>query len=223
MNRQRNLVVFAVASLVAGVAAHAGDFIDLRRMPSPGGDAAAGKSKATTCAVCHGANGLSAGAVFPNLAGQHEEYLYERLVEFKREMRPESVMTSQVGTLDDAAMRDLAAYFASLPPALAPPGASTTSRGAVLYRDGDPARGTPPCQGCHGADAMGHPWADRDPAYGMYPALRGQRADYLVRRLGELRDGTHDATSADRVMTPVAKTLDDASIAAVSAWLDSGR
>ena len=94
MKRFRAVAFIVAASLASNVVARAGGFIDLRRMPSPGGDAAAGKAKATTCAACHGANGISAGAVFPNLAGQHEAYLYERLVEFKREMRPESVMTT---------------------------------------------------------------------------------------------------------------------------------
>ena len=170
------------------------------------------------------AAGISPAAPFPNLAGQHAEYLYWQLVEFKREARPESPMTAQVANLDDATMRDLAAWFASLPPApvTAPATGAASSRGAALYRDGDPSRGTPPCQGCHGADGRGNPAALDDASYRTYPALRGQHADYVVQRLKDFRDGKHLSSSSDRVMTPVARTLDDETIAAVAAWIQSG-
>ncbi len=38
-----------------------------------GGDAAAGKAKSATCAGCHGAAGVSANPLWPNLAGQADE------------------------------------------------------------------------------------------------------------------------------------------------------
>jgi cytochrome c553 len=213
---------FAIVAAFAASQARAGDFVDLRGIAPLVGDANAGKAKATVCSACHGAAGIAPVAMFPNLAGQHAEYLYWQLREFQREARPESPMTSQVANLDDAAMRDLAAYFASLPPPT--PGAhagDVSDAGMRLYRDGDPARGTPPCQGCHGADGRGFAWADKEPAYRTYPALYGQHADYVVQRLKDFRDGKHVSSSSDRVMTPVAQTLDDASIAAVAAWIAS--
>jgi cytochrome c553 len=217
--------IVAAASLLACAAAHASDandFVDLRRIEPLKGDANAGKEKAAICSACHGAAGISPAPAFPNLAGQYAEYLYWQLVEFKREARPESPMTSQVANLDDAAMRDLAAWFASLPPAPASPSTATTSdRGAVIYREGDPARGTPPCQGCHGADGRGNPLAADDVRYRTYPALRGQHADYVAQRLKDFRDGKHVSSSSDRIMTPVARTLDDEAIAAVANWLQS--
>jgi cytochrome c553 len=197
------------------------DFIDLRRIAPLHGDANTGKAKSTVCSACHGANGISATSLFPNLAGQHGEYLYWQLIEFQREARPDSPMTSQVAQLDDATLRDLAAYFASLPPAPTVP-LNDTSRGAALYRNGDPAHGVPPCQGCHGVDASGNPLAGENARYGAYPALRGQHADYLVRRLKDFRDGKHELSSNDRIMTSVARTLDDASIDAIAQWLESG-
>jgi cytochrome c553 len=218
-----HLASFA-ALLVCGVVfAESADFVDLRRIGPLVGDANAGKAKAAVCSACHGANGVAAASMFPNLAGQRAEYLYWQLVEFKREARPESPMTSQVASLDDATLRDLAVYFASLPPpTIAPQSAAASSRGAVLYRDGDPASGIPPCQGCHGADRDGHPWADANAAYRTYPRLRGQHADYVAQRLKDFRDGKHLSSSTDRVMTPVARTLDEAAIGAVSAWIETG-
>jgi len=214
-------LLLACTTALAG----SGDFIDLRRIEPLHGDANAGKEKAVVCNACHGAAGVSPAPMFPNLAGQHAEYLYWQLVEFKREARPESPMTSQVANLDDTAMRDLAAYFASLPPG-APAQASdaqSTERGGILYRNGDPATGTPPCQGCHGVDGGGHPWAKDDASYRTYPILRGQHADYLVQRLKDFRDGKHLSSSSDQIMTPVARTLDDASMQAVARWIEAGR
>ncbi|HJT97033.1 MAG TPA: c-type cytochrome [Rhodanobacteraceae bacterium] len=211
------------AALLACASALAGtrDFIDLRRIDALRGDANAGKEKSAVCSACHGAAGIAPASAFPNLAGQHAEYLYWQLVEFQREARPESPMTSQVAHLDDATLRDLAAWFASLPPQAKASGAAPTGRGAAIWREGDPAHGTPPCQGCHGADGKGHPWANEKAGYRTYPVLRGQHADYVVQRLKDFRDGKHVLSSSDRVMTPVARTLDDDAIAAVAAWIES--
>jgi cytochrome c553 len=38
--------------------------------PALAGDAAAGKTKAASCAGCHGPEGISANPMWPNLAGQ---------------------------------------------------------------------------------------------------------------------------------------------------------
>jgi cytochrome c553 len=219
------IVPLALAATLLGSAiAFAGDagFVDLRRIGAVRGDADAGKAKAAVCGACHGPAGVAPVPAFPNLAGQHAEYLYERLVEFKREARPDSPMTPQVANLDEAAMRDLAAYFASLPPAPRSAAAAGNRRGASLYREGDPSHGTPPCQGCHGAAGEGHAWAADDPAYRTYPKLQGQHAAYVEQRLHEFRDGKHLSSSTGHIMTPVAATLDDEAIQAVSAWIETG-
>jgi len=216
----------AIAPLLAFASALAGarDFVDLRSIPPLRGDASAGKDKATACSACHGPAGISPAAAFPNLAGQHAEYLYWQLLEFRREARPESRMTAQVKDLDDATLRNLAAWFASLPPAPFNAGANpSTDRGARIFRQGDPAAGTPPCQGCHGADAGGFPLAADNAGYRTYPILRGQHADYVVQRLKDFRDGKHLSSSSDRIMTPVAKTLDDDAMRAVALFIESGK
>ncbi|HEY6986105.1 MAG TPA: c-type cytochrome [Rhodanobacteraceae bacterium] len=225
--RSRSLLrAFAAASLfaLASTLAGAHDFVDLRSIPPLHGDASAGKEKAAVCSACHGAAGISPAAAFPNLAGQHAEYLYWQLVEFQREARPESPMTSQVKDLDDATLRNLAAWFALQPPAPFNANATpATDRGARLFREGDPATGTPPCQGCHGADAGGFPLAADNSSYRTYPILRGQHADYVVQRLRDFRDGKHASSTSDRIMTPVAKTLDDEAIHAVALFIEAGR
>lgn len=79
-----------------------------------GGDAAAGKAKAAACAACHGANGVSASPMYPNLAGQHEEYLVKSIKAYKSGDRGDPTMKAMVAPLSDTDITNLAAYFASL-------------------------------------------------------------------------------------------------------------
>ncbi len=78
------------------------------------GDAAAGKAKAATCAGCHGAAGVSAIPMYPNLAGQKEAYLAKQLHAFKDKTRTEPTMNAMAAPLTDAEIADLAAYFSGL-------------------------------------------------------------------------------------------------------------
>jgi cytochrome c553 len=51
---------------------------------APKGDAARGQAVASTvCAACHGPDGNSPAAANPKLAGQHPEYLYKQMNNFK--------------------------------------------------------------------------------------------------------------------------------------------
>ena len=181
----RSVLVLAV---LACFPVHAADYIDLRRAPAIHGDASAGAGKATVCIACHGLGGNSVVPTFPRLAGQRADYLYWHLVEYKRGHVPESPMTAQVANLSDEDMRDLAAFFAAQTPQT-PANATplvADAHGGELYANGEPARGVPPCQGCHGADATGQ----ADPRFRMFPVLRGQHTDYVIAKLKEYRSGS---------------------------------
>jgi cytochrome c553 len=201
-------------------------YTDLRRIQPIHGDVKAGADKAAVCFSCHGADGVPVAPTFPRLAGQRADYLYHRLFSFRHADPKDpyysvSPMTGMATTLSDVDMRDLAVYFASQTPA-APDtlaaAAAAVPDGEGLFLHGDPARGIPPCQGCHGADANGPPATDQ---YAAYPALRGQNALYLVARLTSYRTGLPSDTSNALIMHGVAQTLDDDSIQAVAAWLGS--
>jgi len=77
------------------------------------GDPEVGRKKSTPCAVCHGANGISASPEFPNLAGQHIDYLEAALRHYKNGKRKNPIMQAQVANLTPKDMMDLAAFFAS--------------------------------------------------------------------------------------------------------------
>ena len=88
-----------ILGLVAG-AAHAGN-------PE------AGKEKSRTCAACHGADGNSAAADFPKLAGQHYDYLVKSLNDYKSGKRKNPIMAPQAAPLSQRDIEDLSAFYSS--------------------------------------------------------------------------------------------------------------
>lgn len=81
------------------------------------GDAAAGKAKAALCASCHGANGIAAAPMYPNLAGQNDAYIISSLKAFRDKSRNggmAAIMQMQATSLSDADIDNLAAYYSSL-------------------------------------------------------------------------------------------------------------
>src|SRR5690606_30200220 len=85
----------------------------------------------------------------------------------------------------------------------------------VLFRSaGDASRGVPACLACHGPAGAGNP----GPAY---PAVAGQEAAYVERRLQEYRQGT--TSLQDRrlfdIMAQIAAPLSDQEIQALASYL----
>ncbi|WP_243041189.1 c-type cytochrome [Dyella sedimenti] len=198
-------------------------FLDLRGQQPIAGDAHAGAGKVTVCAACHGQQGTAVVPALANLGGQPATYLYVQLKAFKGGERTDAVMNGQAALLSDADMRDIAAYFAGFPPAIHG-GGDDGSAGARLYRDGDPARGIPPCQGCHGADGLGPRPEKRQapqPPWSTFPHLAGQSVTFMTKALGDYRSGARAGTSNARIMQGVAQALTDEDIQALGAYLSS--
>jgi cytochrome c553 len=78
------------------------------------GDAAAGKEKSAACVACHGENGIAIQAIYPNLAGQQEEYLVLATKAYRDGVRSDDMMKMFVMSLTDADIENLAAYYSSL-------------------------------------------------------------------------------------------------------------
>ena len=77
-------------------------------------DAAAGKAKSAMCAACHGADGISKVPIYPNLAGQKEQYLVKQMKAFKSGARKDPVMGPMTKGLTDTDIANLAAYYAQM-------------------------------------------------------------------------------------------------------------
>jgi cytochrome c553 len=67
------------------------------------------------CAACHGEDGIGKDVEIPNLAGQHEVYLYRQLQHFKSGKRSHKEMRFESRQLSDADMQALANYYSQLP------------------------------------------------------------------------------------------------------------
>lgn len=67
------------------------------------------------CASCHGVDGISSVALYPNLAGQKPEYLAKQLRDFKAARRDDAVMRPMAEPLDDAAIEALSRHFGTMP------------------------------------------------------------------------------------------------------------
>lgn len=177
------------------------------------------RERLAACAACHGENGEGAeGTVYvPHLAGKPAAYLFEQLRGFREGGRQHVQMAWLVRHLGDDYLREIAAYYAALPPktsaaeALAArPERPGDARAQQLVQQGDPARGLPACSACHGADLVG-----LEPGV---PALVGLPSDYVVAQFGAWRTGVRTAMAPD-CMHDIAQALHPAEIRAIADWL----
>ena len=177
------------------------------------GSADAGKSKSVTCAACHGAAGISANPLWPNVAGQNAPYVAAQLAAFKEGSRKDALMTSQAMMLSDQDMADLAVYFESLPgPAQAVADPDLISKGEALYRGGNAANQVAACIACHGPSGAGNPAA-------KYPALKGQHAAYTAKQLRDYASGERTSDGKTRVMREIAGKLSEDEIVALASYV----
>jgi cytochrome c553 len=182
---------------------------------APKADAAAGKTIAgQVCAACHGADGNSPLPANPKLAGQHPEYIYKQLSNFKGKdgkpaERANAVMSGMAAGLSDADMRNVAAYYASQKqiPEKAKGSRESLELGQKLWRGGDQSKGLPACAACHGPSGAGLP--------AQFPRIGGQYAAYTEAQLRSFRLGER-ANDPAKMMRMIAVKMTDAEIKAVS-------
>ena len=177
------------------------------------GDIDAGKTKAVTCAACHGADGNSMTPLWPNIAGQSAKYIEEQLMAFKTGLRQNALMSSQAMLLSETDMADLAVYYESLPAAaqaIADP--DLLARGEALYRGGDAQEGIPACIACHGPTGRGNPAVP-------YPALNGQHAAYTAKTLADYASGARKSHGLTKIMRHISERLTAEDIQALASYV----
>ena len=100
----RGLVALALLALAGAGTAQGSD-----------DEARAKKIIGGSCFLCHGAEGESASAIYPRLAGQNAEYIAKQLENFKNGQRKSTAMAPMVASLAPEDMVALGKFFASLP------------------------------------------------------------------------------------------------------------
>jgi len=199
---KRRLFIPLLAA-VSHIAMAAGDIESGKRLALQGNN-----QGATACVACHGANGEgNAAAGFPRLAGLNADYLAKQLQDYRNGSRDNPTMKPIAAALDDAASRDVTAYYASLDPAGDSATGKDNTSGRTLALRGDWDNTIPACVSCHGPGGRGV-----DPSF---PALAGQHASYIKAQLQAWRDGKR-RNDANDLMKVVAKRMSDEQIQAVA-------
>jgi len=175
------------------------------------GDAAAGQSKAAVCAACHGADGKAIQAAYPNLAGQHPQYLAKQLTDYRDGNRNNALMSGQAANLSDQDILDLAAYFGGMQKIEGIASEENLEKGMNIYRGGITSAGIAACAACHGPDGSGN-----GPA--AWPMLSGQNAEYTADQLRYFRSAER-ANDPASMMRGIAERLTDGEIAAVANYI----
>lgn len=180
------------------------------------GDAAKGERIAgQVCVACHGSDGNSPLSANPNLAGQHADYLYKQLTEYKSGARANAIMAGMVAILSDEDMRNLAAFYASKPAKQGfAENLELVTTGQQLYRAGVPAKGIAACSACHSPDGAGVP--------PQYPRVSGQHAEYTAAQLRAFRAGARN-NDVNAMMRMVAARLSEAEIEALAEYISGLR
>jgi len=177
------------------------------------GDAERGRARSATCAACHGADGNSVNPEWPSLAGQNPKYLADSLLSFKNGRRKNAFMSGQAAGLDDQAIQDLAAYYATLTPRRLTADPALVATGERLYRGGDLDKGISACMACHGPAGRGNPGAG-------YPTLAGQHATYTANQLLAYRSGQRQSDAdKNQVMRNISALMSEDEIRAVASYI----
>lgn len=172
------------------------------------------------CAACHGADGNSAIPANPALAGQHPDYSFKQLVNFKADAgkpaeRPSAVMSAIVASLTRDDMANAALFFGTQQPKpRAARDPELVKLGQEIYRGGVLAKGVPACASCHGPNGSGTP--------AQFPRLAGQHAQYTADQLKAFRAGQR-ANDPNRMMRTVALKLTDREVDAVAQYIQGLR
>ena len=178
------------------------------------GNPAAGKAKAEElgCSGCHGADGvatesgLAVDKNMPNLAAEPDLYTQFQLVFFRKGVRKNELMSPIAESLSDEDIRNLGAFYASLPAPNTPLPPDAAPEDTSL---GEKVAAAIHCTNCHGdhyegVDNMGR--------------LAGQREDYLYKALRDFKSGARVATGAAG-MAEVVYPLGDLEMKALAHYL----
>ena len=175
------------------------------KLNKPGsGNAKAGEQLAGMCAGCHSVDGNALSPEMPSLAGQSAEYLIKAMKDYRDGRRSDPMMVGAVRKMQDQAIADLAAYYASQKPESTLQRASQSARTFDPVADGRRIAGS--CNGCHGKKGNSEKTG--------VPSLTGLHVKYLAAATRTYRDGVrkHD------VMKKMVGRLSDMDIEKVSLY-----
>lgn len=197
--RRRNDLMKSLAAAMSDADAKGAALYFALQKPAPAqtpatGDATAGKAASAACAGCHGEQGASSNPANPSLAGQDTQYFAGAMRAYKDGTRSEETMKLAASALNDKAIADIAAYYATQQP-----------RQPKVEKPLTLAEWVQRCDRCHGINGN-----STDP---RTPALAGQRVEYLQKALQAYQLGQR----RNSVMAAMSGSLTDPDVAGLAA------
>jgi cytochrome c553 len=168
--------------------------------------AAALKEKLQVCASCHGEDGVSKMDGVPSLAGEPDFFTEYQLLYFRGQTRKNEQMMAVAGDLTDDDIRDLGAYFASLP---GPPAPTDPDPDPALTKEGEALVNDRHCAQCHLNTFVGQ---------GEIGRLAGQREEVIVNALHDYQHGARRGRG-NVIMPEIAYSLNDDDIKALAHYM----
>jgi cytochrome c553 len=140
------------------------------------------------CTGCHTLEGQGRTAEIPNLAAQPAEYLVEAMHAYREGGRHHAALQDMITGINEPEIRNIAAYFASLPPVEPTPLSvaddSSYHRGAELAAV---------CTECHGERGV-----STTPGI---PSLAGQHPAYLIVSTQEYANGSRGHVEKEKMLS----------------------
>lgn len=157
------------------------------------------------CAGCHGEQGIPVDENTPVIWGQHRDYIWNELRDFKTGRRKSDIMAGMVESLSWADLQALATYFSKqkwpeMKKDAPAPSESTDTKAHAGIDDLN-------CYACHQDHFQGD---------SHRPRLAGQQAPYLEQTMKDFRDG-HRGNYIG--MSVLMRDLSDDEIKAIATYL----
>ncbi len=180
-------------------------------------NATEGEKKAAMCIGCHGIHGYQASfpEVYrvPRISGQNAKYIAASLDAYRKGDRKHPSMRAVAGSLTDADIADLAAFYEKHGAATAKPVSDEAPARASAAAEALLTKGV--CASCHGANF-------NKPIDGAYPKVAGQPADYLYAALKSYQvEGNPHVGRANAIMAGQVKQFKLAELKIIANYIAS--
>lgn len=176
------------------------------------GDAERGQPLTALCMACHGPDGNSIAAAFPNIAGQNAQYLLKQMQDIKSNARSAPLMTGMLNAFNDQQLEDIAVYYSKQKTNRGNADPALVELGESIYRSGIKRKEIAACSSCHSPTGSGNGPAG-------FPALSGQWPAYTEAQLKAFRAGERTNDGDSRMMQMTTLDLSDPEIEAVASYL----
>ncbi|OGV26251.1 MAG: hypothetical protein A3F18_05960 [Legionellales bacterium RIFCSPHIGHO2_12_FULL_37_14] len=167
----------------------------------------------SSCIACHGKDGVGTAPNFPNLGGQHAEYLFKQMANMQQgKNRNPSVMGAIFSKLSTADLRALAYYYSNLPISIGSAPKKAVKLGAKLYQRGSLNKQITACIACHGPGGEGNAEAN-------FPLLSGQQKTYVEQQLRDFKQKKR-INDYNKIMQDIAHNLAEEDIKTLAAYIE---